>query len=121
MLNQLRQNAEALQGLRYNHGIVRGNYVSSDKRFKTTVFGEDQGGIVPLFERILPVINEPFQQNNLSFTMGPRRVSITRRNVPLADIPAQYDDYNMVFIAELYRVVLLINGLEKPIVLWLSR
>ena len=60
----------------------------------------------------------PFEENNLSYTSGPRRVSITRRDGPLAGIPAQYDDYNLVFQVEIDRVVLLVNGIERPIVLF---
>ena len=40
MIQQLRERAEAGAGLRYHHGLVRGNYVSSDERFNTTVYGE---------------------------------------------------------------------------------
>lgn len=60
MLNQLRQNAEALAGLRYNHKLVRGNYVSSDKGFKATVYGQNPEEMTGLFERLLPVVNQPF-------------------------------------------------------------
>ena len=81
------------------------------------MYGESNHQIVQLFESILPVIEEPFQPNNLSYTSGPRKISITRRNKPLAGIPAQYDDYNLVFQVEIYRVVLLVNGIESPIVL----
>ena len=40
MIQQLRERAEAVAGLRYHHGLVRENCVSSFKRFKTTVYGE---------------------------------------------------------------------------------
>ena len=44
------------------------------------------------------------------------KISITRRNRPLAGIAAQYDDYNLVFQVEIYRIVLLVNGIENPII-----
>lgn len=97
MVRKLRERAESPAGLTYNHGVVRG---SSDERFKTTVYGASNPQIVELFESILPVIEEPFQLNNFSFTSGPRRVSITRRNKPLAGIQTQYDDYKLVFQVE---------------------
>lgn len=97
MLAELHQRAEGLAGLRYNHGLTRGNYVSSDKRFKTTVYGQSTEDIAELFHKLLPVINEPFELANLSYTSGPRRVSITRRNVPLAGIPTQYNEYTIDF------------------------
>ena len=92
--------------------------MSSDKRFKTTVYGQTNSQIRNLYQTILPVIKEPFEENNLSYTSGPRRVSITRRNVTLAGIPAQYDDYNLIFQVEIDRVMLLVDGIESPIVLF---
>ena len=49
MIRRLRERAEALAGPTYNHGVVRGNYVSSDKRFKTTVYRQTNPQIVELF------------------------------------------------------------------------
>ncbi len=46
------------------------------------------------------------------------KISITRRNRPLAGIAAQYDDYNLVFQVEIYRIVLLVNGIESPVILF---
>lgn len=88
VIEQLREKAQALAGLRHNHGVVRGNCVSSDKRFKTTVYGRDNDEIKDLYERIMPVIVERFEPNNLSYTSGPRRVSITKRTRSLAGTPS---------------------------------
>ena len=95
MLHELREKAEALAGLPYNHEIVRGNYISSDKRFKTTIYGQTNPETIHLFERILPVIEEPFQQNSLSYTFGP----VTRRNNRIPGLRSNFSliDYNLVF------------------------
>ena len=68
VVEQLREKAQPLANLRYNHGVVRGNYVSSDKRFKTTVYGRGNDEIKDLYKRIMPVIGERFEPNNLSYT-----------------------------------------------------
>lgn len=104
--------------LEYSHGSVRGNYVSKDKRFKTTVFCETRQQVVSVLSTLCEIVKEPFAPENLSFTEGRKRDPITRREAPLGGVDAYVQDYNEVFPLKLYRVVLLVNGLEKPIVLF---
>jgi hypothetical protein len=63
-------------------------------------------------------MDEDFDPSNVSFTVGRKRKTVTGRSTPLQGIRFQQDDYNSIFPLELYRVVLMINGLESPIVLF---
>ena len=101
----------------YRYGTQRYNYVSSDKRFKTTVFGQNSAEIKDLFKSIFEIIGEPFEVENLSITDQINRVNKTKRSVPLSTIEPNKINYQEDFKVEFYKAVLLVNGLESPIIL----
>ena len=81
----------------YTYGQNRYNYVSRDKRFKTTIFGKSLEEVKTLFTNLLSVLGEPFEENNLSITSNRSRVNLTKRSVSLADIECNSVDYQTTF------------------------
>ena len=92
-IKQLANKLIKLKGLSYLHGPIRGNFVSKDKRFKTTVFASSEGEIENLLKSVLELVEEPFIRQNLSITFGRKRDSITRRTEPLGNTPVFVQDY----------------------------
>ena len=102
--------------IQYVHGPVKGNYVSRDKRFKTTVFGKDSDSISSSLESLFVVIPEPFDKGLLSVTsIGKKRPSITKRSKDLFNLGLNLADYNQEFRMELKSVSILVNGISKII------
>nr|YP_010933429.1 hypothetical protein RMD90_pgp030 [Streptosarcina arenaria]YP_010933451.1 hypothetical protein RMD90_pgp008 [Streptosarcina arenaria]WKT08830.1 hypothetical protein [Streptosarcina arenaria]WKT08831.1 hypothetical protein [Streptosarcina arenaria] len=118
VIAQLRSRFAAREGFHYAHGTLRATYVQTDKTFKTQVRVADRDQARSLLEFVLYATDQLFHPALLSYTEGPQRPGVTRRTQPLDGIPTAQQDYNVVFLFQLYRAVLLINGLERPIVLF---
>ncbi|RYX86314.1 hypothetical protein EON73_02660 [bacterium] len=92
------------------------NYVSSDKRFKTTVFGSDRGNIELVLTLLFTVIDEFFDPELLSTTkIGSKRPSLTKRKLDLYNVGLNSVDYNQEFPLRLKTVNLLVNGMRTII------
>lgn len=102
----------------YKYGKTRGNYVSKDKRFKTTIFASERNEIDLLLNRLSFIIDEEYNPNNLSITQGRNRESITKRRHSLMDIEINPVNYEGDFEVCCFRAVLIVNGLSSPIVLY---
>lgn len=70
ILRELQVKVDGIRNLSYCHGPTRGNFVSRDKHFKTTVFGNDKQEIEKLLKSVLQVVEEPYIEQNLSITFG---------------------------------------------------
>lgn len=105
--------------LGYNYGKTRGNYVSKDKRFKTTVYAEDQSNICFVLEKIMDIIPDKFDKELLSVTtIGNKRPSISKRQNDLYNTGINTINYNDVFPLELKSVNIMVNGISKIIKLY---
>lgn len=113
----IKTKALVLKNLKYNYGIQRYNYVSSDKRFKTTIFGEQTSEIKELLKTLFNVINEPFEEKNLSITQQRLRENLTKIKTALNNIQINNIDYNQKFKVVFKKAVLLINGMSQPIII----
>ena len=113
----LRNNCSKIQNSSYNYGTKRLNCVSTDKRFKTTVFGDNPSQIKELFNALFAVIDEPFEERNLSTTVDRNRVNITKLLTPLNGTGSNGITYAGSFKVNFKKAVLLVNGLKSPIVL----
>ena len=116
-IDKLRINCNTILNSTYSYGSQRYNYVSSDKRFKTTVFGENSTEIKGLLSSLCKVINEPFEERNLSITLSRTRVNPNRRSSVLEGIELNTISYQGNFKVKFRKAVLLVNGLKSPIVL----
>ena len=85
-IQQLKDRANKDIQVVYSHGKLRGNYVSTDKRWKSTIYGASKEAIIGILKDVCFIIGEDFESHSLTFTDGPRRVSHTRRNDALVDI-----------------------------------
>lgn len=116
-INNLKTKCSQFSNQSYTYGQDRFNYVSSDKRFKTTVFGSNLEEIKTLFINLLSVLDKPFEERNVSITSSKSPLNVTKRNVSLIDIECNSIDYLGLFPLKLSKAVLLVNRLSKPIVL----
>lgn len=105
--------------LSYMYGGCRANYVSSDKRWRTSVFTENKEVAKALYTELGKILEEPVDFDLLSFTTSvKRRPRITIRETPIGDIDLNPITYDAVFPLKLRRAVLLLNNAEKPIELF---
>nr|YP_009105467.1 hypothetical protein [Parietochloris pseudoalveolaris]AIT94094.1 hypothetical protein [Parietochloris pseudoalveolaris] len=102
----------------YTWGRVRGNYVSGDKRFKTTIYGSSENEIVNILSKICSITEDRVERNLFTFTSGGTlRPSHTRRTIGLDGKSLNDSNYKENFYLKLKRVVLLVNGLQQPIII----
>ena len=68
------------KNLSYMYGVVKGNFVAADKRFKTTIFGKDKATIEKVLKKTMEIAGDNFDSNLLTITSGGKlRPSITKR------------------------------------------
>lgn len=102
--------------IKYVYGAVKGNYVSKDKRFKTTICGQNKQLISELLNSLFKIIPEDFDKELLSITdIGRKRPSITKRMVDLDNTGLNTVIYDETFTMQLKSVSILINGISKII------
>lgn len=102
----------------FNYGTLRCNYVSEDKTFKNVVYTKTKEDAERLLNFIYPLVGHTFNENNLSFTEGRNRAIFNRRKKPLDGIKPFSQDYSRDFKVNLYRVVLQVNNLERPVLIY---
>jgi hypothetical protein len=109
----------SFKSLEYIHGPSRGYYVSADKRFKTTIYEKDKNTQQDILKKLCGIIDEDFNTNLLSTTkINSKRPNITKRLVSLDGTTINTVNYDMNFTVKLKKVALLVNGMQKPIVLF---
>lgn len=105
--------------LEYKYGKTRGNYVSADKRLKTTIFADNKAEVEQVLTNTFSIIDETFSKDLLTLTFGNgKRPSSTRRMTGLNGIGTNPNDYNTSFSVKLNRVVLMVHGLARPVELY---
>ena len=117
VVQNMRKSAIALRGFTYQYGTLRGNYVSQDKRWKTTVFASSRPEGLSLLNTLCNMVDERFNEKNISWTEGRERLNPFRREESLDDIPITPPLGIQNPTMKLHRVVLLVNGVSKPILL----
>lgn len=115
----LQQRIKFHENWTYTYGLVRSNFVSADKRWKTTIFTNSEGGAKTVLATIGTIIEEEIDFDLLTFTTSrKRRPRITARTRPLFGVGLNPISYEREFNLKLRRAVLLVNNLEKPIQLF---
>lgn len=120
VIAKLRLNVLRIAGLTYLYGPIRSLYVSSDKRWKSTIFVEQESEAIQILEKLCNVIDEPFNNKNLSFTTNRQRTNPFKRIIPLDGVDINDVSYNTDLKLKLHKVVLLVNGLKSPIIIYKS-
>ena len=115
-LNKLKNDIRNLGDFSYTAGNTRIYYVSKLKHFKTTLFAKNRTE----GKRVLKIINilagEEFIDTNCSIVLSNKKTDESRRITPLDNVDTQNIDFREEYTMKLFRVVLLING-EKRILL----
>jgi hypothetical protein len=118
-LENLRRKLLNYEDLTYMYGGCRANYVSADKRWRTSVFTESKEVAKELYKKLGEILDEPVDYDLLSFTTSvKRRPRITMREHPIGDVGLNPITYDAVFPLKLRRAVLLLNNAERPIELF---
>lgn len=94
----------------YTYVACRANYVSSDKRWRTTVYAENETVAKTLYTTLGHILEEPVDFDLLSFTNSvKRRPHLTMRKEPLGDFGLNPITYDAIFPLKLRRAVLLLK------------
>jgi uncharacterized protein YoxC len=114
----LKEKAKELGNFSYKYGILRVNFVSKNKQTKTTIYAFDKQEALRVLTCLCAFVGVSWDENDLTYTLGNRRDSITRRSSSLDNIEPKTDNYNAVFKLTIFKVSLLVNGLERQIILY---
>lgn len=117
-IDHIKSTLQSLHDKGFEYGPVRACYVSTDKRFKNTMFVKTKQDAINTLTALYEMVGLPFDENNLSVTEGRNRKSITRRTTSLDGVPPFVQNYNEHFRVNLYRVVIQVNGLARPILIY---
>lgn len=115
---ELRNQFSSIHRKQYRYGPLRACYVSSDKTYKNTLFCSNLDQAIEVFSNVYRIVGLDFDRNNISITSGRNRKPITRRITPLDGQTPEVQNYNQEFEVCLYRAVLQVNGLPKPILIY---
>lgn len=118
MVDDLKLRFRALEGFGWTYGSIRGTYVSGDKNFKTTVFGASKSTIQAIIEAVCSAGGASYDPLNLSFTEDRNRPIMNKRVTALGGVEPLTIDYSTDFPVVLYKVSLLVCGLEAPIAIY---
>ena len=114
-IKDLRSRATSLEGLSYTYGRIRAYYVSSDKRFKTSLFSNSREDANHILTETLSYINDGFDSKNVSFTDKIERENKTSRKHSLDGVAINRYNYKVGIKQKLFKIVLLVNGISRPI------
>lgn len=117
-VEKLRKTFRELKQRYFFYGKTRITYVSSDKRIRNVMFARDYKEGVNLLEFVYPLLDQEFDENNLSYTLGRNRAVFNKRKKPLFDVEPLDLDYDKECRMELKRVIIQIAGLGKPILIF---
>lgn len=117
-IEELRKRFRELHRKQYRYGAQRACYVSSDKTYKNTLFCSNLGQAEQVFQNVYRLVDLPYDPRNISITSGRNRKPVTRRSEPLDGQIPKIDNYNEEFEVSLYRAVLHVNGMPKPILIY---
>lgn len=119
-LAEIRRKLALQTQLGWRHGTIRSTYVSPDKKFKTSVFVNSRQDAKTVLAGVCSVAGVIFDARCISFTEGRHRVSITRRTRIMENVPLLEADYTQPFNVKLFKAAVLINGLERPITVFIA-
>lgn len=115
---RLRQNIIDRTPFLHRTGPNRYYYVSEDKRWKTTIYCCTQRSGEQAVEYMCKIIEENFLPTQGSFTTKRLRKKLSQNIPAVSHIPNNPDNYHEIFIVQLIRVSVLINGAISPITIW---
>lgn len=115
LILKLRRKCEAIKTDFYYYGPVRANYVSPDKKIRNVLYVKEENDAVAFLEFAYDLIDQKFERENLSITTGRNRAIFNKRKKPLGDVQPFEQDYNQNFQLHLYRIILQVPGLQRPI------
>lgn len=120
-IEEIKHNVSKESNLNFMAGNTRANYVSADKRMKTSIYCEDAKNAEFILDKTLSLISDTFDKSLLSITTnGTKRPNLGKRKRPLANIDLNTENYNKEFKVKLHHANLLVNGIKHIIPIWSS-
>ena len=105
--------------LMFQAGNTRANYVTADKRMKTSIYAKDANNAKIILSKVLNIISDEFDESLLSITTnGTNRPNLSKRKLPIGNLDLNTTNYNESFQVKLHHVHLIINGIKEIIPLW---
>lgn len=104
-VSSLKSRVESIVGFTYNYGELRVNFVSKDKRVKSTLFVETKDDARNLLNSLCRYVETDWSEDDLTYTQGKKRDSITKRKIPLDNVNTHGNVYNEAFQLKLFRVL----------------
>lgn len=118
-IEEIKAKVNKLSNLTFMADNTRANYVSADKRMKTTIYCEDVKNAKYILDKTLNAISDKFDETLLSTTTnGTNRPNLAKRKHPLANVDLNSINYNTSFKVKLHHANFLINGLRETIPIW---
>ena len=116
---EIKRIIEKTSNLTFMAGNTRANYVSEDKRMKTSIYCQDVDSAKFILNKVLTIISDKFNENLLSITTnGTNRPNLSKRKTALAGIGLNAENYNKSFKEKLHHADLIVNGIKHIIRIW---
>ncbi len=116
---ELKTIVEKTSNLTFMAGNTRANYVSEEKRMKTSIYCQDIDNAKFILNKVLTILSDKFNENLLSITTnGTNRPNLSKRKTGLAGIGLNTENYNKSFKVKLHHAHLIVNGRKHIIPIW---
>lgn len=120
-ITELKNKVSLCSNLIFTAGSTRANYVSADKRMKTTIYSKDASNARFILTSVFNLISDTFDESLLSITTnGTNRPNLSKRQNPLNNIGLNPSNYRDPFEVKLHQAHLVVNGLKEIIPIWES-
>lgn len=105
--------------LSFMAGNTRANYVSADKRMKTSIYAKDASNAKIILSKVLNIISDKFDKSLLSITTNAtNRPVLSKRKTNIGNIGLNSVNYNESFKVKFHHVHLIVNGIKEIIPVW---
>lgn len=100
-------------------GSTRANYVSGDKRMKTSIYAQDANNAKFFLNKVLNIINDKFDENSLSITTnGTNRPNLSKRKTAIGNVGLNTTNDSSSLEVKLHHAHLIVNGIKHLIPIW---
>lgn len=116
LIQMLKQKAKALKGFSYISGPLRCNSVAPERIFKTTLFTKDKIEVTKVFQNLLPLGFNIFEENQLSYTESTQRIPYSQvTKTPNKNVKINPTVKLEIRTMQLKSIFLQVNGWNKMI------
>lgn len=118
---ELKKRIDLMQYKQYTYGTNRFTYVAPDKLWRTSIFCNSETDGTRITFSVCDTIQDPFISGQGSFTYRILRKKIQQNNPQITKINNNTVKYGEPIPIFLSRAVVLLNGSEKPTLIWKNK